>query len=82
MTEQQLIQQHLLDFQINPGLMSIDSIKDVLKFYQDYQSFVEAELVAFFGELNDLNKIGKWNENTVKIEKAKWYISYLTEKNS
>ena len=82
MTEQQLIQQHLLDFQVKPGLMSIDSIKDVLKFYQDYQSFVEAELVALFGELNDLNKQGKWNENTMKIEKAKWYISYLTEKNS
>ena len=82
MTRQQLIQQHLLDFQVEPGLMSIDSIKDVLKFYQDYQSFVEAELVALFGELNDLNKQGKWNENTMKIEKAKWYISYLTEKNS
>ena len=81
MTEQQLIQ-HLLDFQVKPGLMSIDSIKDVLKFYQDYQSFVEAELVALFGELNDLNKQGKWYENTMKIEKAKWYISYLTEKNS
>ena len=81
MTEQQLIQ-HLLDFQVKPSLMSIDSIKDVLKFYQDYQSFVEAELVALFGELNDLNKQGKWNENTMKIEKAKWYISYLTEKNS
>ena len=48
MTEQELIQQHLLNFQVKPGLMSVDDIKVVIKFYQDYQSFVEAELLAFF----------------------------------
>ena len=82
MTEQELIQQDLLNFQVKPGLMSIDNIKVVLKFYQDYQSFVEAELLALFGELNDLNKIGKWNENEVKIEKAEWYIDHLSKRSS
>ena len=82
MTEQELIQQHLLNFQVKPGLMSVDDIKVVLKFYQDYQSFVEAELLALFGELNDLNKIGKWNENEVKIEKAECYIDYLSKQSS
>ena len=81
MTDQELIQ-HLHDFQFKPGQMSVDDIKVVLKFYQDYQSFVEAELLALFGELNDLNKIGKWNENVMKIEKIEWYIDYLSKQRS
>lgn len=79
MNEQTVIQNYLCDFQVKPGLMSLAALYAVLEFYENYQKFVENEILALHGELTELNRTGQYNSNAVKIEKAKWYIAYNKE---
>lgn len=79
MTEQEVLLAKLQEFRIRPGLMTIDGLNIVHKFYVDFQKVVETELIADYGSLGDFNKIGQWNQNQKKIEKAEWYIQRLLD---
>ena len=80
MNEQDVLVTRLIEFQVKPGLMSLEDLNLVLDFYLNYQHFIESEILALHGELTELNKVGQWNVNAMNIEKAEWYINYLTNK--
>lgn len=70
----------LQDFKTKPGRMSLEDLNKVLVFYTEKLWFIEAEIIAEHGELTEYNKIGEYNQTTVAIEKAEWYIDYVENK--
>lgn len=79
MTEQEVLIIKLQEFIVAPGMMALDGLNIVHKFYVDYQKFVEIEILAVHGVLTSFNKIGPWNTNKMMIERAEWYIQRLMD---
>lgn len=79
MSEQEILIIRLKEFSIRPGLMTLDGLNIVHKFYVDFQKAVETEIIADYGSLSDYNKMGPWNQTQKKIEKAEWYIQRLID---